>query len=94
MILTVDLAQLADAVFAEAQRHPPRSPGRRAAGHCWIALTIPPAKTITAARNAIASFGTPERQAAALDLMHRLATASAGPPALLPGPRRPAPPGA
>jgi hypothetical protein len=41
MIVAVDLEQLAELAFAGAGRHPARSPERRAAGHLWIALTIP-----------------------------------------------------
>lgn len=80
MIVAVDLEQLAELAFAEAERHPARSPERRAAGHLWIALTIPPARSLDAARHAVASFGTPHAQAAAIDLLHRLAaTASTAP---------------
>ena len=74
MIVAVDLEQLAELAFAEVQRHPARSADRRAAGHLWIALTIPPAGSLDAARRAIASFGPPHNQAAALELLHRLAT--------------------
>lgn len=63
--------QLAAAVLAEAQRHPVRSPERRAAAHAWAALITSP--TISAARSAIATFGTPQTQAAALELLRRLA---------------------
>jgi hypothetical protein len=73
VIVAVDLAQLADAAFNEAQRHPPRSPARRAASHLWISLTLPPAKSIASARSAIASFGSETTQAGALELLHRLA---------------------
>lgn len=69
--MIVDLEQLAELAFAEAQRHPARSAPRRAAGHLWIALTIPPARSLDAAKSAIASFGTPQNQADALALMHQ-----------------------
>ncbi len=71
--VAVDLGQLADAAFDEAQRHPSRSAGRRAASHLWCALSIPPAKSADGARRAIASFGDPVVQAAAAELLHRLA---------------------
>lgn len=74
MIVAVDLERLAELAFAEGQRHPARSAPRRAAGHLWIALTIPPAKSVDAAKAAIASFGTPQNQADALALLHQLAT--------------------
>lgn len=64
--------QLAAAVLAEAQRHPPRSPERRAAAHLWASLITSPA--VSAARSAVATFGTAETQAAALELLGRLAT--------------------
>ena len=73
MIVAVDLEQLADLAFDEAQRHPSRSPGRRAASHLWISLTLPPARSVTAAKSAIASFGAERTQADALELLHRLA---------------------
>lgn len=72
MNVAVDLEQLADAAFDEAQRHPPRSPGRRAASHLWVALTVPPGRSLAAVRNAIASFGTDATQAAALELLDSL----------------------
>lgn len=73
--MTADVARLA---FAEAERLPYRSPGRRAAAHLCAALTVPPARTMTAARGAIASFGSETTQAAALE---RLATTTEGTPA-------------
>lgn len=74
MKVTVDPGRLADLAQAEAERHPARTPERRAASHLWVALTVPPARTLTAARTAIASFGDTTTQAAALELLHRLAT--------------------
>lgn len=74
MIVAVDLAQVAELAFAEAERHPARTAERRAAGHLAISLTVPPAKSIAGARTAIASFGNERTQADALDLLHRLAT--------------------
>lgn len=77
MIVAVDLERVADLALAEADRHPPRSPERRAASHLWISLTVPPAKSIAGARNAIATFGDEHTQAAALELLHRLAATAA-----------------
>jgi hypothetical protein len=71
-VTAVDLGQLAEAAFAEAMRHPARSPRRRAASHAWASMTVPPAKSITGARNAIASFGDERTQADALELLGRL----------------------
>lgn len=71
MIVTVDAEQLAAAVFAEAQRHPARTPERRAACHLWSALIT--SATIDAARRAVRTFGTKETQTAALELLGRLA---------------------
>jgi hypothetical protein len=67
-----DLARLAELAFAEAERHRARAPERRAASHLWVALTVPPAKTLTAARNAIDSFGDQAAQADALALLEQL----------------------
>ena len=66
MIVTVDAA------MREAERHPPRSPERRAACHLWSSLIT--SATIAAAQRAITSFGDDHVQAAALDLLGRLAT--------------------
>ena len=77
MIVAVDVGQLADLALAEAERHPARSHERRAASHLWVALTVPSAKSIVSARNAIASFGDERTQAAALQLLHQLALAAA-----------------
>lgn len=74
MIVAVDLEQLADAAFDEAQRHPSCSPGRRAASHLWISCTIPPAKSVAAVERAIASFGAEHVQADAMALLRRLAS--------------------
>jgi hypothetical protein len=74
----IDLGRLAGLAFAEAGLHPPRSPGRRAASHLAIALTIPPAKTIAAARRAVESYGAEATQRAALALLDKFATATKG----------------
>lgn len=76
MIVTVSAAQLeqlADLAFDEAQRHPSRSPGRRAASHLWISCTIPPARSADAVQRALRSFGEPSVQQAAAELLHRFA---------------------
>jgi hypothetical protein len=73
VIIAVDLDRLADAARLEAERHPARSRERRAAAHLWVSLTVPPASSITAVRRAIASYGTPETQSDALELLGRLA---------------------
>jgi hypothetical protein len=70
MIISVDAEQLAAAVLAEAEQHPARTPERRAACHLWSALITSP--TVDAARKAIATFGEPETQADAEQLLGRL----------------------
>ena len=75
MIVSVDAELLTAAVLAEGQRHPARSPQRRAASHVWACLVT--STSITAARTAITSFGDDETQAAAAALLHRLAAALA-----------------
>ena len=71
VIVSVDAEQLAAAVLAEGQRHPPRSAERRAASHLWSALITSP--SIAAARNAITTFGEPATQSDAEQLLGRLA---------------------
>ena len=71
MIVSVDAGQLAAAVFAEAERHPARSPERRAACHAWSALITSP--TVSAALKAIATFGDTATQQAAAEVLHRVA---------------------
>lgn len=70
MVITVDAEQLAAAVFAEAERHQPRTPQRRAAAHLWSALIT--SASISAARNAVKTFGGKPAQDAALELLARL----------------------
>ena len=70
MIVSVDGEQLAAAVLAEGQRHPSRSAKRRAASHLWASLIT--SASVSAARSAIATFGTPETQADAGQLLGRL----------------------
>lgn len=72
MIASADVDQLAALVFAEAERHPARSPGRRAACHAWASLITSP--TVAAARRAVATFGDQATQAAALELLDKIAT--------------------
>jgi hypothetical protein len=66
-----DVDQAAALAFAEAARFAPRSPERRAACHAWSALITSP--TVGAAKRAIATFGTERTQAAALELLERIA---------------------
>lgn len=70
---SADVAALASLAQAEAQRHEPRTPERRAAAHLWVSLVVPRAKSVASARSAVATFGEPVVQAAALELLHRLA---------------------
>jgi hypothetical protein len=72
-LAAVDLEQLAGLARLEAGHHPARSPERRAASHLYFAMTEPPARSAAALRRAVESFGTPATQAAALELLHRLA---------------------
>lgn len=74
MIVAADVDQLAAAVFGEAERHPARSPERRAACHAWSALITSP--TVAAAARAIATFGDEVTQAGALEVLHRVAAAA------------------
>jgi hypothetical protein len=71
VIVNVDLDALAELVIAERDRHPAGTPGRRAAGHLHACLQTTP--SIDAARRAIGTFGDDEVQAAALELLGRLA---------------------
>lgn len=73
MKVAVDVGRLAELAFTEAEKQPARSPERRAASHLWVALTVPPARTLDGARTAIASFGDDTTRADALALMYRLA---------------------
>jgi hypothetical protein len=70
MITPADLAELA---FAEVLASTPRTPERRAAVCLYTAATVPPAKSLAAVRNAIATFGADATQQAALELLDRLA---------------------
>lgn len=78
MIVSVDAAQLeqlAELARQAAEQHPPRSAERRAAAALWVALTD--AATIAAAKRALAGFASPEVEAAAIQLLHKLAAALA-----------------
>jgi hypothetical protein len=72
VIVSVDAGQLADLAFAEAERYPARSPERRAASHLWVALTVPPARSIASARKAIATFGDEGTQTDAVALLDKI----------------------
>lgn len=76
MIVTVDGGQLADLARAEAQRHPARTPERRAAAHLWACLIT--TTTIGGARHAVRGFGDDRTQSGALALLGRLAAELAG----------------
>ena len=69
MITSADVDQLAKLAFAEAERHPARSPSRRAACHLWAAAVLPGGTTVAAVRRAVESFGDPADQRAALELL-------------------------
>jgi hypothetical protein len=71
VIVSVDAEALAAAVLAEGQRHPARSPERRAAAVLWTALIT--TSSVSAARKALPSFAAPETVTAALELLGRLA---------------------
>jgi hypothetical protein len=74
MIVTLDAASLpplTEQVRAEAERHPARSPERRAAAALYVALTT--TSSVDAARKALTGFTTPEVEADALALLHQLA---------------------
>lgn len=75
MTASVD-PELAPAVLAESARHKQRSRGKRAAGHLWVCLMT--TTSVDAARRAIGTFGTPEVQAAALELLGRLTAGTGG----------------
>jgi hypothetical protein len=65
-------SDLADLAVRIGRQHPPRTPGRRAAGMAYAVLVT--TRTPEAARRALATFGTPETRAAAgalLDGLHR-----------------------
>lgn len=57
--------------LAEVLRHPPRTPGRRAAASAWVALITTP--TPAAALRALAGFTAVDTGRAAAELLGRLA---------------------
>ena len=75
MIVSVDVAALTELARLEVERHPPRTPGRRAAAVLWDALAD--TGSIGAARHALAGFAAPDVEAAALELLGRLAAEAA-----------------
>jgi hypothetical protein len=77
VIVADDLEQLAELAALEAERHAARTAGRRVASHLWVALTVPPAASLDAAHRAIRSFGDNQTQAAALELLERIAAGRA-----------------
>lgn len=62
--------QLAELARARAERHPPRTPERRAAAALYIALAD--TRTLDAARRALSTFGTPQTRADATALLRSL----------------------
>jgi hypothetical protein len=70
VIVAVDLEQLAELARLEAERHPARTPERRAAAALWVSLIT--TKTVDSARSALV-FAPLEVQADALRLLGQLA---------------------
>jgi hypothetical protein len=64
-------AVLADRARAEAERHPARTPERRAAAAAYVALCDTP--TLDAARRALATFTDAPTASAATRLLRQLA---------------------
>lgn len=75
MKVAVTNGQLGELARLEACRQPVRSPERRAAAHLHTCLTT--SATVSAARNAITTFGEPATHADALALLGRLITTTA-----------------
>lgn len=69
--MTTTTARLADLARFEAERHPPRIPGRSAAAWCWAALIT--TASIGAARKAIGDHPDPSVSYAATILLRQLA---------------------
>jgi hypothetical protein len=76
VIVTVDPGQLADLAHIEAKRHKPCTPERRVASALYVALTT--TTSIDGAKRALAGFAAPDVEAAAIELLHRLAITVAG----------------
>lgn len=74
-------AALADLAYAEVLAARPRTPERRAAVCLYISASVPPARSLQAVRNAIATFGADDTQQAALELLGRLTATTEGTPA-------------
>jgi hypothetical protein len=68
-------SEIADWAAAIVRKHSPRSPERRAAAAAWAALST--TRSVPSARRALATFGTPETQAAAEALLDHLAREAA-----------------
>ena len=73
MIIDADVERLAELARLEAERHPGRTPGRRAAAALWVALIT--TRSADAAIRALPGFTTVETGHAAVRLLHRLAAA-------------------
>lgn len=71
MIVAVDQAALTELARREVERHPPRTPGRRAAAVLWVALAD--TGSVDAARRALSGFAAADVEQAALGLLGRLA---------------------
>lgn len=69
MIIAADVRQLAKLAQAEACRHEPRTPQRRAACALWTALVT--TDSVDGARRALRDFAAREVQAAAIALLYR-----------------------
>ena len=74
-VVSVDFARLVDLTRAEVLLHEPRTPGRRAAACLWVALTD--TGSIDGAKHALSGFTALDTEAAALELLGRLARESA-----------------
>jgi hypothetical protein len=61
VIVIIDLERLAAAAYAEAVRHPPRTPQRRAAAALWVSLIT--TSSVDGARSALAGFAAAGVQA-------------------------------
>jgi hypothetical protein len=66
-------ADLARQAVRLGRRHPPRTPGRRAAGMVYAALVT--TRTLDTARRALVTFGDPGMRAAAARLLDDLRNA-------------------
>ena len=71
---TADVAALA---LAEVLAAAPRTPERRAAAHLYVSATIPPARSLSAVKRAVLSYGAEHVQQDALALLDQLCNAVA-----------------